>query len=434
MMLRTLALALVPTLAQAQNNVLLVVADDVGVDKIGVYAEGTMIPPTPNIDSLAATGVLFRNAWSNPVSSTTRATMLTGRYSFRTGVGYLSLPSEGELPLSEYIIPELLDTIGTSSWSHAAIGKWHLGNDFVGGLLAPNLAGFDHYAGTLTNLDPMTDGYFFWPKTVDGVQSYSTNYITTEEVDEAIAWIGTAQQPWYCQVWFWAAHAPYAMSPPALHTYTLPPIIPHGDISPHYDATVQSMDTELGRLLATIDPSVLANTTIIFTSDNATVAEASYPPFLPSHAKIGVYEGGINVPLIIKGPQVVDPGREEDAVVHTVDLFETAMDIAGVDLATALPAGHKIDSVSLMPYLTSSSAPDQRKMVFSELFYPVLFPNMYATRNVQYKYMRIGPAEQFYDLLADPFEANNLLLGPMSVLEKRNYRMLKAEIATILGS
>jgi arylsulfatase A-like enzyme len=205
-----LALAFLPGAAAAQNNVLMVIADDVGVDKIGAYAEGAQIPPTPNIDALAAGGVLFRNCSANPTSSTTRATILTGRYSFRTGVGYLVdgviLPDVPPLQLSEYILPEVLDLAQPGLYKHAAIGKWHLGNASVGGPQAPNMAGFQYHAGLLANMEG-SDNYYSWQKTVQGVTSYTTKYITTDEVDEAINFIAGATGPWYCQVWFFASHA-----------------------------------------------------------------------------------------------------------------------------------------------------------------------------------------------------------------------------------
>ncbi|TAJ20840.1 MAG: arylsulfatase, partial [Planctomycetota bacterium] len=83
--------ALLASASAAQGNVLMLLGDDVGVDKIGAYGEGSQVPMTPNIDALAAGGVRFRNCWANATSSTTRATILTGRYSFRTGIGYLVL-------------------------------------------------------------------------------------------------------------------------------------------------------------------------------------------------------------------------------------------------------------------------------------------------------------------------------------------------------
>ncbi|MHC5212536.1 MAG: sulfatase-like hydrolase/transferase, partial [Planctomycetota bacterium] len=133
----------------SRGNVLIVVADDLGVDMVGAYGEGSDPPPTPVIDSLASQGVLFRNAWSNPVCSPTRAALLTGRPAFRNGIGYIvdASPNNLALPYAEVTLPEML-ALGTGgNYRSGAFGKWHLGNDSVGGALAPNLAGFDHFAG-----------------------------------------------------------------------------------------------------------------------------------------------------------------------------------------------------------------------------------------------------------------------------------------------
>lgn len=430
-----LSAALLAPALRAQSNVLMLIADDVGVDKVGAYLEGGQVPATPNLDALAAGGVLFRNVWSNATSSTTRATMLTGRYSFRTGIGYLVLQdnSTAALALSETIVPEMLELAKPGVFRHAAIGKWHLGNPSVGGAAAPNLAGFQYYAGILTNMEG-TDSYYSWQKTVQGITHYSTTYVTTDQVDEAIAWINAQPGPWYCQVWLWAGHAPYLAPPPALCGCTLPPPTPHGDVKPYYDASVTAMDAEIGRLLASIPPAVLANTNIVFSADNGTPAESTSPPFLPAHAKPTVYEGGIRVPLIVKGPAVVAPGREVKHLVNTVDFFRTVLDLVGISPLPFLPAGTKLDAVSILPYLHAPSAPAQREWIYSELFFPVLFPTKRAMRNDQYKFIQEGALEQFYDLKNDPFETHNLLLGPMSPLEQRNYRQLKLKIAELLAS
>ncbi len=98
------------------GNVLLIIADDWGVDSHGLYGIVSSTPPTPTIDSLATEGVRFLRAWSNPVCSPTRATILTGRYSFRTGVGF---PVGGEpshqIRLNEFTLPDALSQLGYSS-------------------------------------------------------------------------------------------------------------------------------------------------------------------------------------------------------------------------------------------------------------------------------------------------------------------------------
>lgn len=84
-------LSAIPQIAVAQarekQNVLIIVADDLGVDYVSAYREGANPAKTPNIDALAKRGVLFRNAWASPVCSPARACLMTGRYSFRTGIG-----------------------------------------------------------------------------------------------------------------------------------------------------------------------------------------------------------------------------------------------------------------------------------------------------------------------------------------------------------
>ena len=79
-------LAFAPS-AHAQNNVLLIVMDDIGTDLVSAYAESDLVDLTPNLDTLAQQGVLFRNAWAGPMCSATRAAIMTSRYAFRTGIG-----------------------------------------------------------------------------------------------------------------------------------------------------------------------------------------------------------------------------------------------------------------------------------------------------------------------------------------------------------
>ena len=142
------------------GNVLVIVADDVGVDKIYAYGEHPDAPPTPNIDQLAAQGVLFRRAYAQPWCSPSRACVLTGRYGFSTGVGNpvnQNVPESG-LPLSEITIPELLDAGVPAGIATAAIGKWHLASLASGDVLHPNEQGFEWFEGTPGNFS--SDDYF----------------------------------------------------------------------------------------------------------------------------------------------------------------------------------------------------------------------------------------------------------------------------------
>ena len=324
-------------------------------------------------------------------------------------------PSTPGLSLEELILPEILGTRCTPPYASAAIGKWHLGNHAGGGNDHPNLSGYSHFAGTLQSL-PLGSTYYSWPKVVDGVPSTCTTYATTDNVDEALAWIRTAPEPWFCYLAFSAPHDPFHPPPPSLHTQILPAVDPRGWPRPFYRATVEAMDRELGRLLDSLG-ALTDRTNVIFLGDNGTPKEVCVPPFLPEHSKMTVYEGGVNVPLIIAGPAVVTEGAQCSALVNTTDLFSTVLDLAGA----AVPAELRPpDSVSLVPYLSAPSLPSLRAWVFAEIFTPngVGRPknSHRAVRDGRFKLIRTreNPAlDRLYDLWRDPFETVNLL-GPGS--------------------
>ena len=153
---------------------------------------------------------------------------------------------------------------------------------------------------------------------------------------------------------------------------------------------------------------MLAATTVIFVGDNGTSSGVTVPPFIPGHGKSTLYEGGINVPLIVSGPSVVEPGREVRAVANTVDLFATVLQLAGVDLEASLPPELPIDSISLVPYLLDSYQPPQRQFVLAENFYEG-GPYHVAARGERFKLILRSEGEaELYDLLRDPFEENDL--------------------------
>ena len=429
------------------ENILLLVADDLGVDVLGTYPEAVNAPPTPNIDALAQSGVTFRTAYSNPVCSTTRATLQTGRYSFRTGVGSIvqnnpNLPYYYALQPAETTLAEMLE-IGTGGqYSHTAIGKWHLGNDSVGGALAPNLAGYSHFSGILFNV-PYQSGtanpYSHWQKVEDGSTFLSSRYTATDKVDEAATWLATVSEPWLLVVNFNLPHAPFHRPPAALHSYSLPKSRPDpgDDARPYYEAMIEAMDTEIGRLLSYVD---LGATHVIFLGDNGTPQEVTRAPFDPAHAKSTVYEGGIRVPLIVSGPAVVAPNRVADGLVNTTDVFATVAELAGVDLqALSLPM---LDSKSLVPYLHNPGQPSRRRFVYAETFSPngATDPSHWerAVRNSRYKLIRRrdagGPVEEeLYDLASDPLETTPIDPAQLDALGARHYWAVRTRMRMLGG-
>ena len=352
------------------GNVLVLVADDLGVDQLRLYGQGSDFPPTPNLELLAASGVVFLNAWSEPTCSPTRAALMTGRHGLRTSIGIAIDPFADSFGLraSEVTLPEMLDLGTGARYAHALIGKWHL-SPFSAGDLAPNQAGFGHFAGSL---EGQITNYSSWRRVVDGVPATSTRYATSAAVDDALAWIDRQNSPWFCMVAFQAPHAPFHAPPSALHTQNLPSGPPRSscapmagnDPRPYYKAMVQALDTEIGRLLSSLPAREFARTTILFLADNGSDPCVAAPP--TNRAKGTLYQGGIHVPLIASGYRVergVSP-----ALVTTSDLFATVAELAGVELAETLP-GHALDSISFVPSL-AEPALGMRRFAFAEVFTP----------------------------------------------------------------
>ncbi len=359
-------------------NVLILVLDDVGVESIGAYGHAAAdAPPTPSLDALARRGVTFTSAWAQPLCSPARAALQTGRYALRTGIGTgpvsvswapdVSPP----LPLSEIVLPEMLER-GGAGYAHAAIGKWHLGTASVGGPNAPNLAGWGHYEGVLDNVLP-PDTYQDYMRVTNGVPQLTSGYMTTRDVDAALAWIERAQGPWLVHLAFHAAHEPFHAPPPHLHTRDLasagPPEL---DPRPYHLAMIEALDTEIGRLLASLDPATLRETVVILVGDNGTPNDVLAASTTPGHGKGTHFESGVRVPLIVAGPPVARPGAVCDALVSIVDVFATVADVANVDLGDpdVIPPGTELDSVSLLPYLAEPGRPSLRSVLFAEHFYP----------------------------------------------------------------
>lgn len=392
------------TFAPARENVLVVVLDDVGVDKLGAYRVHPTPSPTPVLDALVDSGVRFDRAYGSPTCSPTRASILTGRTPSRHGIGEWLDPREDlyGLPDAEVTFAELARGAG---WSTAAVGKWHV-SVFDGGHPErdPQDQGFDHYRGVLANPDSRVHedgqiaGYYHWERVDDGRFSFSDTYLTTAQADDARDLVRTLPEPWVLYVAFNAPHIPFHVPPPALATLV-------ADTAPDtYDAMTGAMDTELGRFLDGIDPEVRERTTVVVVGDNGTPGHSIRPPWNPLYAKATMTEGGIRIPLAVSGPRVREPGAVSSVLVHATDVFATVAEIVGVDVAD-LP--FDVDGQSLLPYVDDPSAPGARSAVLVEQFGPdgdrertwldraVVGPDHKLVR-------RLGEADQLTAVTTDP--------------------------------
>ncbi len=397
-----------PTTA-APKNILLIIADDVGSDASSLYNStntGAILPPTPNIASLASNGVVFANAYANPVCSPTRACIITGRHSFRTGVGDAIVGAMSpQVTVSEFTLPEAFNASGLG-FHLAQFGKWHLAT----GNSSPNtIGGWTNFAGIIQGA---VNSYTNWPKVVNGsLTTGYTNYTTTDVVNDAVAWIqARGTNPWFAWVAFNAAHTPLHKPPTNLApTYaSLPGTNMHinNNQELYYDAMIEAMDTEIGRLLQAVS---LTNTHVIFHGDNGTPSSTLQPPYPGGRGKHTLYEGGSKVPMIIAGPAVVNPNRTNTTLVHVVDLFATILELAGTSVTSTVPANVTIDSKSIVPALSGQT--DTNRHVYVDLFGDT--PGSQdgrSLRDARYKLIRFNDGhDEFYDLQTDPYEGTNLL-------------------------
>jgi len=422
----------------AQRNVVLIIADDLGKDYCEMYPDHSpKVVKLTNVERLKDRGIVFSNAWSSPICSPTRAGILTGRYSFRTGVGDIVDGSNAKLALSENTIPKVLNLYSPNGISKALIGKWHLTSFGPSAYNDPTIMGFDHFEGSLSGGLGQTIGdYFNWTKITNGVKTTNTNYATTENVNNAIAYINSqpSSKPFYLQLAFNAPHSPYHLPPSNLiAASTLSGTQADVDANPvpYFQALVEAMDTEIGRFFDyLISTGKWDNTDIIFIGDNGddvTIAQVT-----PSKGTI--YQGGVNIPFIISGPDVVNPNRTSDALVNTVDLFATILELFGdTNWQSRIPSTI-VDSKSLLPIL-KNTASSVRADAFTEIFKTSITPSDGKTmRNSTYKLLKFdNGSEKLFNLSADPTEKVNLLSGTLTANESANYTELCSKMTTLVG-
>ncbi len=342
----------------ADNNILLVIVDDWGIDSSPIDNIGNpsaSLPPMPNLELLAANGLRFTNAYAQPVCAPTRASIITGRHGFRNGVGHPT--GSGVLSTSELTLPEIF-AAESSPYSVACIGKWHLGGGAGGNLDGPStIGGWPEFRGYFTNIG----NYFDWDKVVNGtVTNNVTTYATTEQVNDTIDFIGTQTSPWFVWLAFTAPHSPYHNPPADLHDYPVFPTNAAGTVTGSdqrgaYEASLQAFDTELGRLLETVD---LTTTNVILIGDNGTPGNVIQNPYSDPHSKDTLYEGGVRVPLLAIGPDIPLQGTS-DEIVHCVDLFSTILELADINVAAATSGVDVIDSQSLVPIFSSTDTAER---------------------------------------------------------------------------
>ena len=394
-------------------NILFIIADDLGKDAINGFSEGSIKPNTPNIDAIRNNGISFSNFWTNPTCTPTRASIITGKYGYRTGVKGVG----DELSISETTLQQYISTQTNNKYASAIVGKWHLsGNNST---INPEIFGIDYYAGLVRGA---VDNYYQWQLNESGTTSQNTTYITEAFTDLSIDWINQQSKPWFMWLAYTAPHTPFHAPPSNMHSQgNLPTYNNELDPIPYYMAAIEAMDFQIGRLLDNIPEDERNNTLIIFIGDNGTPNQVAQSPYSSSKVKETLYQGGINVPMLISGNSVSRTGIDNNLIVST-DLFATIAEISGSS------TNEINDSKSFKSLLSQSG--NIREYQYSELVDGA--DDEWTISNGKYKLIvnSVG-MEELYDLMNDPYENSNLLNGTLSTIEQNAKTELETELTNI---
>ena len=313
-------------------NIVFILADDQGWKDAGFM--GSKFYETPAIDRLAASGKIFTNAYSNaPNCAPSRAALLTGLYSPRTGIYTVGSSERGKSVYRRLIpIPNktILDTSFTTiaevlkqnGYVCASIGKWHLGEDPLTG---PLNQGFDKNIGGWHLGHPKS---YFSPYGNPALEDGSKGeYLTDRLTEEAIKFIKeNRSKPFFLYFPHYAVHTPLQGKDSIIQKFKNKP--PDGEQkNPVYASMVKSLDESVGKIVQTLsDLDIVKNTLVIFTSDNGGYGPAtSMKPLRGSKGML--YEGGIREPFIVSWPGRIKAGKKSEEPILFIDLFPTLLRI-----------------------------------------------------------------------------------------------------------
>jgi arylsulfatase A len=356
-------------------NIIFILADDLGIGEVSCYGADNY--KTPNIDQLARGGTRFTHAYTPSLCGPSRATILTGRYLFRTGA--TNQDSTGEMkPSVETMMPNILKPAG---YVTAAIGKW-------GQLpLEPSDFGFDYYlkfkgSGVYWNTQDKGKTYFVNGETrklqdneymPDVMHKHVVDFITLHRED-----------PFYLY---------YSMS--HVHTEILPTPDSSPDTKDFYADNITYMDKLIGKLVAELERLKLReNTLIVFFADNGTAggraARGTIGGRRLSGQKGSMLEGGSLEPLIVNWPGVTPAGKVSEDMIDSSDFLPTFAEVAGAKI----PQNTIIDGRSFNAQVRGENG-KPREWIFIQL------AGMWYVRESGWK---LNQAGELYDMSNAPFE------------------------------
>lgn len=352
---------------RARPNIIFIMADDLGYTDVACY--GSKYYETPNIDRLASQGMKLLSHHHCQNCTPTRAALMSGQYSARTGVYTVGgtdrfdwskrplrpVDNITDLPLDRDIIAKQLKAAG---YTTGMFGKWHIGEQ---GDYRPSQRGFDEAIVSMgKHFDFATN-----PKTDYPDGEYLADFLT----DKAVDFIRRHQdEPFFLYLPHFGVHSPHDAKADLIAKFK-PKQGVGGHNNPTYAAMIYSVDESVGRVMQTLEDLKLAdNTVLIFTSDNGGVGgyireglgKAGVTDNAPLRSGKGsLYEGGTREPFVVRWPGVTQPGSTCNVPTIHVDIFPTMLELAGAPQPRQV-----LDGESLVKLFRDPHAKLQRDAIF----------------------------------------------------------------------
>ncbi len=375
-------------------NLLVIMADDIGVECLGCY--GSKIYETPHLDALAASGMRFEHAHSQPLCTPSRVQIMTGIYNNRNYIQF------GLLDPTATTFAHLLRDAG---YQTCIAGKWQL----EGGFAAPGHFGFDRHC--LWQLTRRPSRYPNPGLEIDGKEyDFKDGQFGPDLVTDYLCRFleENRERPFLAYYPMILPHWPFVPTPD--HPDWDPTMWrdatdePGGYRGPEYwDAMVRHTDKMVGKVVGKLDELGLReNTLVIWTSDNGTYDRIT-SPFRGRDFQGGkgsTKDSGTWVGFIASWPGTIPAGMVSDSLVDLADVFPTLTDAAGV----AIPEDLQVDGVSLMPLF--SGQPRQKDAIYC--WYERNGVRDQASQHVRTAHHKLYDDGRFYDTLTDPDETQDL--------------------------